>query len=52
MFPDTKAHANSHVIATCFANPLYKQCILGVTGICMQALKEIDFKDQTPEWVK
>ena len=52
LFPDRKGHANSHVLATCFANPLNKQCKPGVARMRMQALKETDFKDQTPEWVK
>ena len=52
LFPERKGHANSQMLATCFANPLNKQCKPGVARMYMQALKEIDFKDQTPEWVK
>ena len=52
LFPDRKGHANSHMLAICFANPLNKQCKLGVARMRRQALKEIDFKDQMPEWVK
>ena len=45
LFPDRKGHANSHMLATCFTNPLSKQCKPGVARMRMQALKEIDFKD-------
>ena len=52
LFLDRKGHANSHVLNTCFANPLNKKCKPGVARMRMQASKEIDFNDQTPEWVK
>ena len=52
LFPDRKGHANGHVLATCFANPLNKQFKPGVARMRMQALKEMNFKDQMPEWVK
>ena len=52
LFPDRRGHANSHMLATCFANPLNKQCKPWVARVRMQALKEINFKDKKPEWVK
>ena len=52
LFQDRKGHANSHVLATCFANPLNKQCKPRVARMRMQAHNKIDFKDQMPELVK